>query len=138
MIKKLTDEDVIVIAGGGGGLPVINKKDWGLDGVEAVVDKDLVSERLAEAINVDLLLMLTNVEYVYLDFNTENQQTLTQCSLTEIETYYHNGHFPSGSMGPKILASIRFLRQGGKKVIITDVDHAWDALQGKTGTHITI
>lgn len=138
VIKKLIDEDVIVIAGGGGGLPVINKKNWGLDGVEAVVDKDLVSEQLAEAINADLLLMLTNVEYVYLNFNSESQQTLTQCNIAEIEKYYNKGHFPAGSMGPKILASIRFLRQGGKKVIITDVDHAINALQGKTGTHITM
>lgn len=136
VIKTLIDNDIIVIAGGGGGMPVINKKNWGLDGVEAVVDKDLVSERIAEAIDADLLLILTNVEYVYLSYNTKQQQKLTICNVKEIESYYNDGYFPAGSMGPKILAAIRFLRQGGKKAIITDVFHGWEAIQGKTGTHI--
>ncbi|MHA2431379.1 MAG: carbamate kinase [Promethearchaeota archaeon] len=138
VIKKLIEDDVIVIAGGGGGMPVIQRTEWGLDGIEAVVDKDLVSERIAEAINADLLLILTNVEYVYLYYNTEKQQKIIDCNLDEIKMYYQEGHFPAGSMSPKILAAIRFLEQGGKKVIITDVIHGWDAIQGKTGTHITI
>jgi carbamate kinase len=138
VIKKLINEDVIVITGGGGGMPVICKENWGYDGVEAVVDKDLFSECLAEHINSDLLLLLTNVKHVFLNYNTKNQKKLNHCSLSEIETYYDQGHFPSGSMGPKILAAIRFLKNGGKKVIITDVKNGWDAIQGKTGTHITL
>jgi len=136
IIKRLLDEDIIVIAAGGGGMPVIRKEGWGLDGVEAVVDKDLASERLAEEINADLLLILTNVDKVYLNFNTENKSPLTRVNLKEIKKYYQQGQFPQGSMGPKILAAIRFLEHGGKKVIISDVDHGWEALQGTIGTHI--
>jgi len=137
VIQKLINDEIIVITGGGGGMPVIQKEGGEFDGVEAVVDKDLVSERIAEAINADLLLILTNVEHVYLYFNTEKQQKLSSCTINEIEEYYENGQFPPGSMGPKILAAIRFLKQGGKKAIITDVLHGWDAIQGKTGTHMT-
>ncbi|MFH1012936.1 MAG: carbamate kinase [Thermoplasmatota archaeon] len=136
LIKKLLKQDVIVIAAGGGGMPVVQKDGWGLDGLEAVVDKDLASERLAEAIHADLLLILTNVEKVCLNFNTEKQQSLDTVTLCEIKKYYQQGQFPPGSMGPKVLSAIRFLESGGKKVIISDVDHGWDALQGNTGTHI--
>jgi len=138
IVKTLLNKDVIVIAAGGGGMPVIKKKDWGLDGIEAVVDKDLASERLAEAIDADILLILTNVKEVYINFNSKNQEALNTVSLQEIKKYYQEGQFPPGSMGPKILAAIRFLEWGGKKVIITDVDHGWDAMNGQTGTHITL
>lgn len=139
VIKKLLKEDIIVIAAGGGGMPVIRKEcGWGLDGIEAVVDKDLASERLAEAISADLLLILTNVEKAYLHFNTEKQQPLSQVTLAEIKEYYKQGHFPPGSMGPKILSAIRFLESGGEKAIISDVEHGWNAIQGNTGTHITM
>ncbi len=138
IVKQLLQQGITVIAAGGGGMPVINKKDWGFDGVEAVVDKDLASERLAEAIKAELLVILTNVEYVYLHYDTEEQKKLKHCTLKEIKSYYSDDEFPPGSMGPKILAAIRFLESGGKKVIISDVDHAWDAVQGNTGTHITI
>jgi carbamate kinase len=117
-------------------MPVIEKEDWGLDGLEAVVDKDLAAERLAEAIDADLLLILTDVEQVYLEFNTPQQKPLNKISLTELKTYYRQGVFPPGSMGPKILAAIRFLEQGGKTVIISNIEKGWDALQGKTGTRI--
>lgn len=136
-IKKLIDEDVIVVAAGGGGMPVIEKKDWGYDGVEAVVDKDLASERLAEDINADLLFILTNVEKVYLNYNTSKEKALDQVFLSDIKKYYKENHFPAGNMGPKILAAIRFLESGGRKVIISDVDKILQALDGKTGTHIT-
>lgn len=137
IIKKMLEQNITVIAAGGGGMPVIQKENWGLDGVEAVVDKDLASEKLAEAIKAETMLILTNVEHVYIGFNTDHQQKLTTVSLEEIKKYYANNEFPPGSMGPKILAAIRFLQEGGKKVIISDVDYALEALQGKTGTHIT-
>jgi len=137
IIKQMLEQNITVIAAGGGGMPVIQKQHWGLDGVEAVVDKDLASERLAEAIQAETMLILTNVEYVYVGFNTDHQQRLTTVSLNEIKKHYDNNEFPPGSMGPKILAAIRFLEWGGKKVIISDVDHPWESLQGKTGTHIT-
>ena len=136
VIKTLLNEDILVIAAGGGGMPVVKKEGWGLDGVEAVVDKDLASERLAEEINADLLMILTNVEYVYLNYGTKEQRPLKTLTLTELQTYYDQGHFPLGSMGPKIQAALRFLRQGGKKVIISDVKKGWEALQETTGTHI--
>lgn len=137
VIKKLIDEKILVVASGGGGMPVVKKKNFGLDGVEAVVDKDLASERLAENINAELLFILTNVEKVCINFNKENQKALDDVSLKEIKRYYEKGHFPPGNMGPKILAAIRFLESGGKKVIISHVEKAYQAFNGETGTHIT-
>jgi len=137
IINKMLDDDIIVIASGGGGMPVIEKEGWGLDGLEAVIDKDLASERLAETIDAELLLILTDIDKVYLNYGTPEQKALDNVSLEELRGYYEAGHFPPGGMGPKILAAIRFLKSGGKKVIISDVERGWEALQGKTGTHIT-
>jgi carbamate kinase len=137
IIKKLLKEDVIVIAAGGGGMPVIENKFSILDGVEAVVDKDLATECLAEAINADILMILTNVDYVYLNYNKKNQKPIKNSNLTEIKNYYNEGHFLEGSMGPKILAAVRFLENGGKKVIISNVDLAWESINKNQGTHIT-
>ena len=137
IINKMLDDDIIVIASGGGGMPVIEKEGWGLEGLEAVIDKDLASERLAEAISAELLLILTNVEKVYLNYKTSEQKTLDKVTLEDLKKYYEEGHFPTGSMGPKILAAIRFLESGGKRVIITDVEKGWEAFKGETGTHIT-
>jgi carbamate kinase len=118
-------------------MPVIEKRGWGLDGLEAVIDKDLASERLAEAINAQLLLILTNVEKVFLNYNTIKQKALDKVTLSGLKKYNKEGHFPEGSMGPKILAAIRFLESGGKKVIISHVDKGWEAFKGITGTHIS-
>jgi len=137
IINKMLEDDIIVIASGGGGMPVIEREGWGLDGLEAVIDKDLASERLAEAINAELLLILTDVEKVYLNYGKENQKALDNVSLKDIKKYYDEGHFSPGEMGPKILAAIRFIESGGKKVIISDVERGWEAYSGKTGTHIT-
>jgi len=137
VIKKLLERGILVIAAGGGGMPVIEKKGWGLDGVEAVVDKDLASERLAEEIDADLLIILTNVEKVYLNYNSEDRKSIDNISLNEIKKYYKQGQFPAGSMGPKILAAIRFLEAGGEKVIISHVDKGYEAFNCKTGTLIT-
>ena len=137
VIKNLLDSGVIVIAAGGGGLPVVERKGWGLDGREAVVDKDLSAERLAEDIGANVLLILTDVPYVYLNYGSEKQRALKEVKLEEMRKYYEDGHFPAGSMGPKVLAAIRFLENGGERAIIADIDHAWEALKGETGTHIT-
>jgi len=134
-IKKLIDSGIIVIAVGGGGIPVVNGKK-GMEGREAVIDKDLASERLASEIGADVLLILTDVDAVYLNYGSENQKKLEKVGLEEIEDYYRQGQFPPGSMGPKILAAIRFLENGGKKAIISSIEHAWDALEGKAGTQI--
>lgn len=137
IIKKMLDDNIVVIASGGGGMPVIEKKDGGLSGLEAVIDKDLASERLAEAINSEVLLILTNVEKVYINYGKPNQRELDEIKLKDLIKYYEQGHFAEGSMRPKILAAIRFLRAGGKKVIISHVDKGYQAFHGETGTHIT-
>jgi len=137
IIKKLLDDNIIVIASGGGGMPVIEKEGWGLDGLEGVIDKDLASERLAEQIGAEILVILTNVEKVYLNYGKPGEKALDNVSLEEIKEYYKEGHFPEGSMGPKVLAAIRFLESGGKKVIISHVDKGYSAFKGKTGTHIS-
>jgi len=135
-IRKMLDDGIIVIASGGGGMPVVETEDGGLDGLEAVIDKDLAAERLAEAVEAELLLILTDVEKVYLHYGTPKQKTLDKISLKELKNYYEASHFPPGSMGPKILAAIRFLESGGKKVIVAGIEKGWEALQGETGTLI--
>ena len=135
-IRKMLDEGIIVIASGGGGMPVVEKENGGLDGLEAVIDKDLTAERLAEAVEAELLLILTDVEKVYLHYGTPKQKTLDKISLKELKNYYEMSHFPPGSMGPKILAAIRFLESGGKKVIVANIEKGWEALHGETGTLI--
>jgi carbamate kinase len=137
IINQMLDDGIIIIASGGGGMPVIERKGWGLDGLEAVIDKDLASERLAEAINAELLLILTNVEKVFLNYGTKKQKALNFVKLDKIKKLYGTGLFPEGSMGPKILAAIRFLESGGKKVIISHIEKTWEAYKGLTGTHIS-
>lgn len=136
IIKKMLDDDIIIIASGGGGMPVIEKEGWGLDGLEAVVDKDLAAERLAEAVDAQVLLILTDVEKVYLHYNTPRQKPLDNVTFAELKNYYLAGEFPPGSMGPKILAALRFLEFGGERVVISNIEQGWEALQGKTGTSI--
>jgi carbamate kinase len=137
IIRKMLDDGIIIIASGGGGMPVIEKEGWGLDGLEAVVDKDLAAERLAEAVHAEVLLILTDVEKVFLQYTTSTPRPLDNVTFDEMKEHYLNGEFPEGSMGPKILAALRFLEYGGDKVIITNIEQGWEALQGKTGTHIT-
>jgi carbamate kinase len=136
IIGKMLDDGIVVIASGGGGMPVIEKEGWGLDGLEAVIDKDLASERLAESIKADLLLILTNVDKVYLNYKKPCEKAIDTITLDKLKKYYKKGFFPEGSMGPKILAAIRFLEYGGEKVIICNVEKLWESFRGKTGTHI--
>lgn len=139
-IKRLVfsgeNQEYVVVAAGGGGIPVI-KTPEGYRGVEAVVDKDLASSVLANAIDEKFFVILTDVEKVCLNFGKPQQKPLSHLSLAEAENYYSEGQFPSGSMGPKILASIRFLQRGGEKVLITSGEKLMEALEGKTGTLIT-
>lgn len=128
-------QNEIVVAAGGGGIPVI-KKSHGYEGVEAVVDKDFAASVLARDIGEKTLIFLTDVDYVYLDFGTDRAFPLTKVTLDEIEKYVEENHFPPGTMGPKIEASIDFLKSGGKSVIITSPDLIEKALSGKAGTTI--
>ena len=136
-IRKLVDEGFIVICGGGGGIPVISENK-GLQGVEAVIDKDLDAERLATALRADALLILTDVEYVYLNYGTEKAKALTHITASEALKYYEEGHFKPGSMGPKILAAVRFVQNGGKIAIIAHLSKALEALRGESGTSIVL
>jgi carbamate kinase len=124
-----------VIGVGGGGIPVVKEKNF-LKGVEAVIDKDLASSLLASNINAELLLISTNVEKVFLNYNKPEQKGIDRMTVKEAEKYLSEGHFHPGSMGPKIEAGIRFLKKGGKEVIITSPECIGDALKNKTGTHI--
>ncbi len=135
-IKRLLDEGFIVIASGGGGIPVyFDEKGW-LHGVEAVIDKDLAGERLATAIGAGTFMILTDVEKVYLNYGTPQQKPIDVMTVSEAEKYYKEGHFKPGSMGPKVLAAIRFIKNGGKQAIIAHLSQAYEALKGKAGTRI--
>jgi len=136
MIKDLLESGAIVIASGGGGIPVVLDDYGHTSGVEAVVDKDLAGEKLAESVGADIFMILTDVDQVFLHFGTKKQQGLKTLSVEQAKQYLQEGHFPSGSMGPKIEACIRFIEYGGERAIITCLDCADDALDGKEGTHI--
>ena len=134
-LKRLVDAGIIIIASGGGGIPVAMDPEGNYHGVEAVIDKDLAGEKLAEAVIADLLLILTDVEKVFLNFGTPKQRALALVRLEEAKDYMREGHFSPGSMGPKVEACLRFLEFGGERAIITSLDKASSALEGKTGTH---
>jgi carbamate kinase len=134
-LKRLADAGVIIIASGGGGIPVTMDSKGNYHGVEAVIDKDLAGEKLAEAIIADVLLILTDVDKVFLNFGTPKQKALDLVRLEEAKAYLKEGHFSSGSMGPKVEACTWFLEFGGERAIITSLDKASSALEGKSGTH---
>lgn len=136
MIRDAAKAGHIVIAAGGGGVPITVKDDGDYEGVEAVVDKDLTSSVLAGDVNAELLIVLTAEPQVYTDFNTPQQKALSAVTLDEIRQLYAQGHFPPGSMGPKIQAAIHFLEQGGRRTLITDPENLPRAMEGSAGTHI--
>ena len=137
-VKALFDSTV-VITNGGGGIPVIEKEDGSLEGIAAVIDKDLAAERLAEDIDADILLILTEVEKVAINFNKPDQKNLEALSVSEAEKYVEEGHFAPGSMLPKVLAAVKFAKLGNnRKAIITSLDKSIEALEGKAGTVITL
>ncbi len=136
-IRHLWDSS-IVISCGGGGIPVIEKMDGTLEGVAAVIDKDFAAELLAEQVEADVLIILTEVEKVAVNWGKENQQDLEHMSLKEAVQYIEEGQFAPGSMLPKVEAAMKFARTyPDKKAIITSLDKAIDALEGKTGTVVT-
>jgi carbamate kinase len=136
IIKKLVDAHVIVITSGGGGIPVVSSSPGTLTGVEAVVDKDKAGQKLAEVVNGDIFLVLTDVENVFLNYGSNDEQRLGVISIDEATRHLNDGQFGAGSMEPKVEACIRFIKTGGERAIITSLDKVIDALEGKTGTHI--
>ncbi len=129
------DQAEVVIACGGGGIPVI-MKDGRYEGVEAVVDKDLAAAMLANNIRERLFVIATDVENVCVDFGQPTQRPLMKTTLSEVKALYEEGQFPPGTMGPKILAAIKFLEGGGEEVVITATEKIVDALELGAGTHI--
>jgi len=136
IIKFLVQSGTIVIAAGGGGAPVYVEEDGTYEGVDAVVDKDRASAVLARDIGAEALVILTSVDKVCLNYMNPDERPLSWVSVTEVKRYMAEGHFPQGSMGPKIGAAIQFLETGGKQVIITSPGLIKEALEGKAGTKI--
>ena len=137
VIKLLAQSGYIVIAAGGGGIPVILNEQGEIEGVEAVIDKDLGSSLLARGLGADTLIISTVVDAVYLNFGQEDQIPLSRVLLPEIKRYLEEGHFKPGSMKPKIEAIIQFLENGGEKAIITSPENLLRAAKGNAGTTIT-
>lgn len=135
-IKTLIREGAVVIAAGGGGIPVIRKRD-SLQGIEAVIDKDLASSKLAGDIKADVLLILTDVEKVAINYHTPSETYLDEITVNEAKAYMEEGHFSAGSMGPKVQAAIDFASNGGTS-IIASLNRSLDALKGRSGTKIVL
>lgn len=134
-IREAASSGDIVIAAGGGGIPVAMVEDEGYVGVEAVIDKDLTSSVLATDVDAELLVILTAVDGVYLDFGKPTQRRLGAVTMAECKRYIEDQQFPTGSMGPKVEAIYGFLQRGGRRGLITDAASLEDALDGLTGTH---
>ena len=137
VIKLLVENGYTVIAAGGGGIPVIRNKEGDLQGVEAVIDKDLGSSLLARNLGADTFIISTAVDAVYLNFGKENQKPIRRGTLAEIKRSMMEGHFKPGSMMPKIGAIIEFLEGGGREAIVTSPENLLRAVKGEAGTTIT-
>jgi carbamate kinase len=137
VIRSLLDAGVVTIAVGGGGIPVVRNSEGDLEGIAAVIDKDLASAMLANQVNADLLLISTAVEQVALNFGTPEQRWVDQFTLAEVKQYLdEGGHFAEGSMAPKMRAVVQFLEAGGKEALITNPANLERAMNGETGTRI--
>ena len=135
-IKRLIDHGTIVIAAGGGGIPVYAEANGWLEGVDAVIDKDRASAVLARDIEAQELFILTEPEYVSLNYGKPDEKRLERVTVSEAKRYFDEGHFPPGSMGPKIEAAITFLQSGGRRVIICALSKFVESLDGLSGTVI--
>ncbi|HEX7117220.1 MAG TPA: carbamate kinase [Longimicrobiales bacterium] len=135
-VRRLVEAGTIVIAAGGGGTPVYHDAGLGLEGVDAVVDKDRAAQILARDIGAEVLLILTNVEGVYRRFGTAQQELLRVLPVSEAERLYRDGEFGKGSMGPKVEAAIGFIRGGGRRAHIARLDQGLAAVHGEAGTTI--
>ena len=136
-VRHLWDSSIVITCGGGG-IPVVEKPDGTIEGTEAVIDKDFAAELLAEQVDADVLMILTEVERVSLNFNTPEQRDLSALNLADAARYCEEGHFAAGSMLPKVQAAMKFVRANpSKHAVITSLDNAIEALNGESGTVIT-
>ncbi len=138
-IRRLVDAGELLVAAGGGGIPVTRDPDGYWRGVEAVIDKDRTAALLGRTLDAPVLLIVTSVPQVALDYGTPQERPLDRLTVSQAQCYLEQGQFPPGSMGPKIEAAIEFLRDckaGDARVIICDIEHMADALKGRSGTRI--
>ena len=135
VIRELIEHGALVVACGGGGIPVV-RENGQLRGVEAVIDKDRASALLASELGVDIFAISTDVSCVYLDYKKPTQRQLDSVTASELEAHYKAGHFPAGNMGPKVESALRFLKSGGKEVVITSYEYLTEAVARRMGTHV--
>ena len=135
-VRLLLEDGAIVIANGGGGIPVTDPGDGPLEGVEAVIDKDLAGAMLADEIGAEGFIILTDVHGVAIHYGTDDERWLEEVSLSQMRGYEAEGHFSAGSMGPKVAAACRFVEATGKPAVIASLDEALDACHGKAGTRV--
>ena len=138
IFHEILDAGFIAIGGGGGGIPVFQEEDGALSGVEAVIDKDRTSALLANELEVDQLVILTEVDFAYLNYKSSQPQPIKKTTVCAMESYLERGEFMEGSMKPKVQAAIDFVKKGGKKAIIASLYNLVPAMEGKAGTHISI
>lgn len=137
IVKTLVDAGHVVITVGGGGVPVLDQGNCVLQGIPAVIDKDFASEKIAEILDADYLIILTAVEKVALNFNKPEQKDLEQITVEDALKYIDEGHFAPGSMLPKVKAAIKFVQsKPGRKTLITSLEKAKEGIEGKTGTMV--
>lgn len=136
IIRDLVQAGRIVVAAGGGGIPVILNNRGLFEGVEAVIDKDYAASLIAREVKVDLFIILTGIEEVYINFGKPDQREMPVLTVDEAQKYLEEGQFPPGSMGPKIQAAIDYIKAGGKEVLITKASHLKAALLKRAGTRI--
>jgi carbamate kinase len=138
-LDTLMQAGYVVVAAGGGGIPVIRTSEGKIRGIEAVIDKDLTAAVLARSVGADVLVIATDVENAIIGYGTPDARPVGQVTLSEMEAYAAEGHFASGSMGPKVEAALRFVRSGGRRSIITALDRITEAIdspEGRVGTVI--
>jgi carbamate kinase len=133
-VHALVEAGFVVVANGGGGIPVVREADGSLRGVEAVIDKDLGAAVLGRTVEADVLVIATDVPQAILRFGTPHAEPIGTVTVSQLRSYALDGHFASGSMGPKVDAACRFVEQGGTRSVITDLDHISDAVDGNAGT----
>mgnify|MGYP002725451059 FL=1 len=135
-IQTLVDNGIIVIASGGGGIPAYWNENGNLEGLDAVVDKDLSAALLGRVIKANELWIITDVDQICLNYGMDNEEALSQITVSEAKQYYGEGHFQAGSMGPKIQAALYFLKYHGDKVVITSIEGVKEAINDNNGTII--
>jgi len=133
-VAALIDAGFVVVANGGGGIPVVRDADGSVSGVEAVIDKDLGAAVLARTVAADVLVIATDVPNAVLRFGTPQAESLGRVTVSRLRGFAAEGHFASGSMGPKVDAACRFVENGGRRAVITNLDNIVDAVTGESGT----